>query len=79
MTSISEQLLDALGIMVMGMGLVFIFLSLLIFAIGIVAKFSPLPETVEQTPNASPATSGQLDPKLVAAITSAVHQFRNRA
>jgi oxaloacetate decarboxylase gamma subunit len=78
MTSISEQLSDALGIMVMGMGLVFIFLSILIIGIGIVAKLFPAPI---EDPVTGPATTGcaktvGIDPKLVAAITSAIHQYR---
>ncbi|WP_351075379.1 OadG family transporter subunit [Shewanella sp. CAL98-MNA-CIBAN-0140] len=82
MTSISEQLSDALGIMVMGMGLVFIFLSILIIAIGIIAKLFPAPEataTATATPvPATPCAPGHtgLDPKLIAAITSAIHQYR---
>ena len=51
MTSISEQLVDALGIMIMGMGLVFIFLSVLIVGIGIVAKFCPAPVVASQSPS----------------------------
>ena len=38
MTSISEQLFNALGVMIMGMGLVFVFLSMLIVGIKIVAR-----------------------------------------
>jgi oxaloacetate decarboxylase gamma subunit len=80
MTSISEQLSDALGIMVMGMGLVFIFLSILIIAIGIIAKLFPAPEAIATaTPvPATPCAPGHtgLDPKLIAAITSAIHQYR---
>ncbi|QDE32106.1 MULTISPECIES: OadG family transporter subunit [Shewanella] len=80
MTSISEQLSDALGIMIMGMGLVFIFLSMLIIGIGIVAKLFPAPIAAA---TAAPATAiprapaqVALNPKLVAAITSAIHQYR---
>ncbi|MCL1141818.1 OadG family protein [Shewanella gaetbuli] len=77
MTSINQQLVDALGIMVMGMGLVFIFLSILIVGITIVAKFNPIPQPVKPVPGATNTTTAQgLDPKLVAAITSAIHQYR---
>jgi len=78
MTSISEQLSDALGIMVMGMGLVFIFLSILIIAIGIIAKLFPAPvEGLISAPTMTrPANLVGIDPKLVAAITSAIHQYR---
>ena len=78
MTSISEQLSDALGIMIMGMGLVFIFLSLLIVGIGIVAKLFPAPVATPTPAPIAPRVSAQsaLDPKLVSAITSAIHQYR---
>ena len=75
MTSISEQLSDALGIMVMGMSLVFIFLSILIIGIGIIAKLFPAPAATS-TDAATQSRSTGLDPKLVAAITSAIHQYR---
>ncbi|MGB6138476.1 MAG: OadG family transporter subunit [Shewanella sp.] len=78
MTSISEQLSDALGIMIMGMGLVFTFLSILIIGIGIVAKLFPAPVADIPAPQApsNTALDTSLDPKLVAAITSAIHQYR---
>lgn len=77
MTSISEQLVDALGIMIMGMSLVFIFLSVLIVGISIVAKLCPVPMVVAKPDIASdPVSTNRLDPKLVAAITSAIHQYR---
>ncbi|WP_144210310.1 OadG family protein [Shewanella donghaensis] len=76
MTSISEQLLDALGVMIMGMSLVFIFLSMLIIGINIVARLckSESQPVVANVPSSAPAST--LDPKLVAAITSAIHQYR---
>lgn len=76
MTSISDQLLDALGVMIMGMSLVFIFLSILIIGIKIVARLchSDIQPVAATVPSYAPATT--LDPKLVAAITSAIHQYR---
>ena len=76
MTSISEQLSDALGIMIMGMGLVFTFLSILIVGIGIVAKLFPAPVAMPSQPVPSTSSQPALDPKLVTAITSAIHQYR---
>lgn len=76
MASISQQLVDALGIMVMGMSLVFIFLSILIVGIGIVAKYSPVPVEPTPEPKINTGSTTGLNPKLVAAITSAIHQYR---
>ncbi|GIU50146.1 MULTISPECIES: OadG family protein [Shewanella] len=77
MTSISEQLFNALGVMIMGMSLVFIFLSMLIVGIKIVARLckSENQPAVAHVP-APVAASATLDPKLIAAITSAIHQYR---
>lgn len=76
MTSISEQLSDALGIMIMGMGLVFIFLSMLIIGIGIVAKLFPTPVVTPEPLAPRASAQNALSPELVTAITSAIHQYR---
>lgn len=81
MDAISEQLIQAAGIMLLGMGLVFVFLTILILCIKLVAlKFSP------QAQGQEVSTSGQvkvkqesIDPKIVAVITSAIHQYRVKA
>ncbi|MGS0682490.1 OadG family protein [Shewanella sp. 125m-7] len=81
MDSISGQLYDALGIMVLGMTLVFVFLSILILAINLVArKFGPLPQQdVSQVPSTQPQ-SGQasVSPLIAAVITAAIHQHRKK-
>ena len=55
-----------------GMGTVFVFLTLLVFATTLmswlVAKTEPAPSTAESS----------IDPRKLAAITAAVHQHRNR-
>ncbi|MDO6642065.1 MULTISPECIES: OadG family transporter subunit [unclassified Shewanella] len=77
-SSISEQLLDALGMMIMGMSLVFIFLSILIIGINLVARLcqSDIQPVVANAPTPVPAAATSIDPKLIAAITSAIHQYR---
>ncbi|MCL1145445.1 OadG family protein [Shewanella marinintestina] len=81
MASISEQLYDALGIMVLGMALVFLFLSFLILAMNLVArKFGPVP----QVDNTSPAVQPQMSttavsPLMTVVITAAIHQHRKKA
>ncbi|MGS0691268.1 OadG family transporter subunit [Shewanella sp. 0m-4] len=81
MASISEQLYDALGIMVLGMTLVFVFLSMLILAMNLVArKFGPLPQ---QNMSQGPSTQQQSDqaavsPLMAAVITAAIHQHRKK-
>lgn len=82
MDSIAQQMNDALMIMVLGMGLVFVFLSMLILAISLVAwKFGPEQSTTACTDWDSdiPESSQSIEPKLVAAITAAIHQYRANA
>ncbi|MBR9726537.1 OadG family protein [Shewanella intestini] len=77
MVSLTEQLSNALSIMIMGMGLVFVFLSLLIIGINLVAKLFPVVPVAIPQP-LQPTTTTEIDPVLVAAITSAVHQYRKQ-
>ncbi|GIU43914.1 OadG family protein [Shewanella algidipiscicola] len=80
MNSIAQQMNDALMIMVLGMGLVFVFLSMLILAISLVAwKFGPEQSTTASTDCDIPESSQAIEPKLVAAITAAIHQYRANA
>ena len=63
----------------LGMTFVFLFLGLLLIAVNLMAKYIPADEPVVakgavQKKSAS-ATSG-INPKLVAAITTAVQQYR---
>ncbi|NKF49775.1 sodium pump decarboxylase subunit gamma [Shewanella sp. WXL01] len=79
MGELSQQLSEALSIMIMGMGLVFIFLSTLIIGISIVARLFPATQQPTQAAaNTQAAPAGSLDPALVAAITTAVHQYRKQ-
>ncbi|WP_028774695.1 OadG family protein [Shewanella waksmanii] len=81
MNAISQQIVDALGIMLLGMGLVFLFLSMLILAIKLVAwKFAPETQVSSQPqPAATDSQNNNIDPKIVAAITAAIHQYRAKA
>ncbi len=81
MNSISEQIIEALGIMLLGMGLVFVFLAVLILGIKLVAyKFAPQPIEHKALAETSGTTSPQgVDPLMVAVITSAIHQYRAKA
>ncbi|GLR30720.1 hypothetical protein GCM10007922_02770 [Shewanella decolorationis] len=80
---LTQQLLDAVGIMLLGMGLVYLFLSVLILAVNLVAKWCrEEPEVkVDLKVNDASSTGGAntLDPKLVAAISLAVQQYRSQA
>ncbi|WP_076416869.1 OadG family protein [Shewanella sp. UCD-KL12] len=81
MDTISEQLIQAAGIMLLGMGLVFVFLTILILCIKLVAlKFAPQAKEQEVSRSGQAKVQQEsIDPKIVAVITSAIHQYRVKA
>ena len=71
---------DGLGLMVLGMGFVFLFLVVLIYATGfmstVIHRFFP---AIKQADSKQVAGShSTMDSKVVAAITAAIHQHRNK-
>jgi len=82
-----ENLLsEGLALMVFGMGFVFVFLTLLVFATNlmsrVVMKYAPAPEPRPSkrkaaTP-AAPASTTTSNDELVAVISAAVHKYRSR-
>lgn len=80
-TNISELLAEASTLMVVGMGVVFVFLTLMIGAVNLIAFINrKLPE--ESLPNQSPTSrrapsaNRQDNGAPVAAIAAAIHQYR---
>lgn len=78
----AESLLQALTLFGLGMTFVFLFLGLLMIAVTLMAKYIPADEPVvnknagrRKAPVASSEKS-EINPKLIAAITSAVQQYR---
>jgi oxaloacetate decarboxylase gamma subunit len=70
---------EGLNLMVFGMGFVFVFLTLLVFATGFMSKViaKVAPEAAPQPAKpavVAPAASGS--DELVAVMTAAVHQYR---
>lgn len=78
---IYSVLLDAAGLLLVGMVVVFVFLTILIGAIHLIEWLcNKLPDTEELqiNPQVSGAQSDAISPQVVAAISSAVHQYRNK-
>lgn len=79
--SIASSLADAGILLAVGMSVVFTFLVILIFVIGLIEKFCqrfPGEEAVAQVPaRRAAANNEQVSPQVVAAISAAVHQHRN--
>ncbi len=77
--SILEQGFD---LMLFGMGTVFVFLTLLVFATRIMSwavnRFFPEPEPIMAASPAqpSPGSTAAVDPKVLAVIQEAIHQHR---
>ena len=75
---------EGFTLMAFGMGFVFVFLTLLVFATGIMSRLATryLPEPVAKAPKPrpQPATAGGAasNDQLVAVITAAVHKYRSK-
>ncbi|WP_409420859.1 OadG family transporter subunit [Pseudaeromonas sp. ZJS20] len=74
---ISAMLLEAFKLLVTGMGFVFLLLGIMVGAVNLLARLAAEPEAAAASlaPGAIPAETA-MDPQLVAAISSAVHQHR---
>ncbi|MEN8619305.1 sodium pump decarboxylase subunit gamma [Shewanella baltica] len=75
MEDVTQSLLDAVGIMFLGMGLVYLFLGVLILGIHLVARWCAVDAASARFAknHAKP-----LDPNVVAAISLAVKQYRSQ-
>jgi oxaloacetate decarboxylase (Na+ extruding) subunit gamma len=72
----TEQISSGVELMFAGMGIVFIFLTMLVIAINLMSAV-----VQRYFPDPSPKFSGVsvgIDKSTVAAITAAVHQYRNK-
>lgn len=72
---IEQLLVQSLQLLGLGMGAVFIILALLILLISLVSKIVP-GEPARPAP--APATKAAINNDHIAAITSAIHQYRKR-
>ncbi|MEH6454093.1 MAG: OadG family transporter subunit [Psychromonas sp.] len=78
---VTQALLTALNLLGLGMGFVFLFLGLLMIAVNLIAKYTPadIPVTKQSSTPKKPtpvgATQAEINPRLVAAISSAVSQY----
>lgn len=81
MDNIGTLLVDAATLMVTGMAVVYLFLTMLVYLVQLMSKLLPAEES--PAPVSPPLAAQSLkstphvDPKVVAAISSAVHQYRN--
>lgn len=79
---ITESLFQAITLFGLGMTFVFLFLGLLMIAVKLMAKYIPADEPIasRRTANKKVArisnSKSEINPQLIAAITSAVQQYR---
>lgn len=80
MTDIGSLLEQAATLMLTGMGVVFLFLTILVYLVRLMSSL--VPEEVPQLITAPiqhskvQQTSSTVSPKVIAAISAAVHQYR---
>lgn len=78
--TMSELMTDAIGLMVVGMGFVFVFLIILVFLTGImsklVTKYLPAPEPVVAKTKVK-KTNASSDAQLLAVLSAAVAEYRS--
>lgn len=76
----SQLMTDGLGLLVLGMGTVFTFLTVLIFATSIMSKLVTrfVPEVAKVPVKNEQAKSHGVDPQLLKVLSSAVKEYRNR-
>ncbi|NWN90824.1 sodium pump decarboxylase subunit gamma [Marinobacter adhaerens] len=79
----NELMSQAIDLMVAGMGFVFAFLVVLVFATLLMSKLltrftPPEPATPAKTPRAKPEAPASVDPDTAEAIKKAIAQFRSR-
>jgi oxaloacetate decarboxylase gamma subunit len=79
----SDLMSQAVDLMIAGMGFVFVFLIILVFATTFMSKIinrftAPEPATPARTPRAKPSAPASVDPDTAEAIKKAIAQYRAR-
>ena len=79
----NDLMSQAVDLMIAGMGFVFVFLIILVFATLLMSKLigrfaPPEPATPAKTPRAKPKAPTSVDPDTAEAIKKAIAQFRSR-
>ena len=79
----NDLMSQAVELMIAGMGFVFVFLIILVFATGLMSKIilrfaPPEPATPARTPRAKPKAPTSVDPDTAEASKKAIAQYRAR-
>jgi oxaloacetate decarboxylase (Na+ extruding) subunit gamma len=73
----TEQMGSGIELMIVGMGIVFLFLAMLVIAINLMSMLIQRYFPDAPVPGRTPVTIGT-DASTIAAIAAAVHQYRNQ-
>jgi oxaloacetate decarboxylase gamma subunit len=81
--SISNLLMEGVNLMLLGMGIVFVFLTLLVVAMGLMSRIAARLGGAEEVAEASATgaaatTSGADNGELIAVMSAAISRFRSR-
>ena len=80
MDNMGSLLMDAATLMLTGMSVVFVFLTMLVYLVQLMSKLvsteMPEPVMTAHLNDTVPPPSSAVNPKVVAAIAAAVHQYR---
>ncbi len=76
----TELMSRGVELMLVGMGIVFLFLTMLVVAINMMSSLVQrfFPDAPAPTAGATAAVSSGIDKSIIAAITAAVHQHRSK-
>jgi oxaloacetate decarboxylase gamma subunit len=76
--AISDLLMEGVNLMLLGMGMVFTFLAILVVALNVMSRLAAA-ITGPEAPAAAPgAASVESDAELIAVISAAINRYRSR-
>ncbi len=76
--AVSDLLMQGVNLMLLGMGMVFTFLAILVVALNGMSRLAASITGPEAPTATSTGTSGESDAELIAVISAAINRFRNR-
>ena len=76
----SQLVIEGVWLMIFGMGTVFVFLTVLVFATGFMSKlinrYAPAPVAKAPAPSTAPTTGAPDQAQLIAVLSAAIHRYR---
>jgi oxaloacetate decarboxylase gamma subunit len=76
--AISDLMMEGVNLMLLGMGMVFTFLAVLVVALNGMSRLASALAGPEAPAATSGAAKGEADAELIAVISAAINRYRNR-